>query len=35
VLAPLAEIGPDLVLDGVPIAEALRGVDMTGVEPWE
>jgi 2-amino-4-hydroxy-6-hydroxymethyldihydropteridine diphosphokinase len=31
---PLAEIAPDLVLDGVPVAEALEGVDTEGVRPW-
>lgn len=34
VLAPLAEIGPELVLDGVSVAEAARRADLTGVEPW-
>jgi 2-amino-4-hydroxy-6-hydroxymethyldihydropteridine diphosphokinase len=34
VLLPLAEIAPDLVLDGVPVAEALKGVDSEGVRPW-
>jgi 2-amino-4-hydroxy-6-hydroxymethyldihydropteridine diphosphokinase len=34
VLLPLAEIAPDLVLDGVPVAEALEGVDSEGVRPW-
>jgi 2-amino-4-hydroxy-6-hydroxymethyldihydropteridine diphosphokinase len=34
VLLPLAEIAPDLVLDGVPVAEALEGVDTEGVRPW-
>ncbi|MGE5293279.1 MAG: 2-amino-4-hydroxy-6-hydroxymethyldihydropteridine diphosphokinase [Solirubrobacterales bacterium] len=34
VLVPLAEIAPDLVLDGVPVAEALEGVDTEGVRPW-
>jgi len=35
VLAPLAEIAPDLALDGVSILQALRAVDRTGVRPWE
>lgn len=35
VLRPLAEIAPDLVLDGVPVAEALKAVDVEGVKPWE
>jgi len=35
VLAPLAEIDPGLVLDGVCVTDALRSVDLTGVEPWE
>lgn len=34
VLAPLAEIAPDLVLDGVEIAAAARDVDVAGVEIW-
>jgi 2-amino-4-hydroxy-6-hydroxymethyldihydropteridine diphosphokinase len=34
VLAPLAEIAPDLVLDGVEIAAAARGADLSGVEYW-
>ncbi|CAJ0890676.1 2-amino-4-hydroxy-6-hydroxymethyldihydropteridinediphosphokinase [freshwater sediment metagenome] len=34
VLLPLAEIAPDIVLDGVPVAEALEGVDTEGVRPW-
>lgn len=34
VLLPLAEIAPDLVLDGVPIARALGSADIAGVEPW-
>jgi 2-amino-4-hydroxy-6-hydroxymethyldihydropteridine diphosphokinase len=34
VLAPLAEIGPDLVLDGESVAEAAGRADLTGVEPW-
>ena len=34
VLLPLAEIAPDLVLDGVPVAEALEAVDTEGVRPW-
>jgi len=35
VLAPLAEIAPDLVLDGVPVAQALATVDLVGVRPWD
>ncbi len=35
VLAPLAEIAPDLVLDGVPVAQALAAVDVAGVRPWD
>ena len=34
VLAPLAEIGPDLVLDGESVVEAAGRADLTGVEPW-
>jgi 2-amino-4-hydroxy-6-hydroxymethyldihydropteridine diphosphokinase len=34
VLAPLAEIAPDLVLDGVEIAAAVRRADLSGVEYW-
>ncbi|GLI91623.1 2-amino-4-hydroxy-6-hydroxymethyldihydropteridine diphosphokinase [Methylocystis echinoides] len=34
VLLPLAEIAPDLVLDGAPIAQALTSVDVAGVRPW-
>ncbi len=34
VLAPLVEIAPDLVLDGVPVAQALGKVDSAGVRPW-
>jgi 2-amino-4-hydroxy-6-hydroxymethyldihydropteridine diphosphokinase len=34
VLLPLAEIAPDLVLDGAPIAQALTTVDVEGVRPW-
>jgi 2-amino-4-hydroxy-6-hydroxymethyldihydropteridine diphosphokinase len=34
VLMPLAEIAPDLVLDGVPVAQAVKGVDAEGVRPW-
>lgn len=33
VLVPLAEIAPDLVVNGVPIAEALARVDRSGIEP--
>lgn len=35
VLMPLVEIAPDLVLDGVEVALALKGVDATGVRPWD
>jgi len=35
VLRPLVEIAPDLVLDGLPVAEALGSVDVEGVRPWE
>jgi len=34
VLLPLLEIAPDLVLDGVPLREALESVDSAGVRPW-
>ncbi len=34
VLKPLAEIAPDLVLDGLPVGKALQAVDSAGVEPW-
>ncbi len=34
VLAPLAEIAPKLVLDGVEIAQAAREADVSGVQPW-
>jgi 2-amino-4-hydroxy-6-hydroxymethyldihydropteridine diphosphokinase len=34
VLLPLVEIAPGLVLDGVPVAEAVSAVDVTGVRPW-
>jgi len=34
VLLPLVEIAPDLVLDGVPVAEAVAAVDVAGVRPW-
>jgi 2-amino-4-hydroxy-6-hydroxymethyldihydropteridine diphosphokinase len=34
VLLPLAEIAPDLVLDGAPIGQALTSVDVAGVKPW-
>jgi len=33
VLAPLAEIAPDLVLSGSSVAEWLAAADLTGVEP--
>jgi 2-amino-4-hydroxy-6-hydroxymethyldihydropteridine diphosphokinase len=32
VLKPLLEIAPDLVVDGVPIAQALAPLDCTGIE---
>ena len=35
VLAPLVEIAPDLVLDGVPVGQALANVDVAGVRPWD
>jgi 2-amino-4-hydroxy-6-hydroxymethyldihydropteridine diphosphokinase len=35
VLAPLAEIAPDLVLDGVRVAEAAQKADLTGLRPWD
>ena len=35
VLAPLVEIAPDLVLDGVPVKQALMAVDVAGVRPWD
>lgn len=35
VLAPLVEIAPDLVLDGVPVKQALAAVDIVGVRPWD
>lgn len=35
VLAPLVEIAPDLVLDGVPVKQALTTVDVAGVRPWD
>lgn len=35
VLTPLAEIAPDLALDGVPISSAREAVDSSGVRPWE
>ena len=34
VLAPLVEIAPDLVLDGIPVKQALTAVDVAGVRPW-
>jgi 2-amino-4-hydroxy-6-hydroxymethyldihydropteridine diphosphokinase len=34
VLLPLAEVAPDLVIDGVPVAQALKAVDAAGVRPW-
>lgn len=35
VLAPLAEIAPGLVLDGVPVEAALNSVDLEGLRPWD
>ena len=35
VLAPLVEIAPDLVLDGVPVKQALAALDVAGVRPWD
>lgn len=35
VLAPLLEIAPGLILDGVPLSGALEGVDLSGVRPWD
>lgn len=35
VLLPRVEIAPDLVLDGVPIADALLAVERAGVRLWE
>jgi 2-amino-4-hydroxy-6-hydroxymethyldihydropteridine diphosphokinase len=35
VLLPLAEIAPDLVLDGAPVAQALNSIDAEGVKLWE
>jgi 2-amino-4-hydroxy-6-hydroxymethyldihydropteridine diphosphokinase len=35
VLLPLAEVAPDLVLDGVAVAEAARAVDSAEVKLWE
>ena len=35
VLAPLVEIAPDLVLDGVLVKQALAAVDVAGVRPWD
>ncbi|WP_424361178.1 2-amino-4-hydroxy-6-hydroxymethyldihydropteridine diphosphokinase [Methylocystis parvus] len=34
VLKPLLEIAPDLVLDGVAVAQALGDVDAVDVKPW-
>lgn len=34
VLAPLAEIAPELELDGVTMREALAAADASGVRPW-
>ncbi|PPD43485.1 MAG: 2-amino-4-hydroxy-6-hydroxymethyldihydropteridine diphosphokinase [Methylocystis sp.] len=35
VLLPLAEIAPDLVLDGEPVAAARETVEAAGVRPWD
>ena len=35
VLVPLVEIAPDLVLDGIPVKQALTAVDVAGVRPWD
>ena len=35
VLAALVEIAPDLVLDGIPVKQALTAVDVAGVRPWD
>jgi 2-amino-4-hydroxy-6-hydroxymethyldihydropteridine diphosphokinase len=35
VLAPLVEIAPDLVVDGVRIADALARLDQTGIAPLD
>ena len=35
VLLPLAEIAPDLALDGILVRDALTGVDAAGVRPWD
>jgi 2-amino-4-hydroxy-6-hydroxymethyldihydropteridine diphosphokinase len=35
VLAPLAEIAPDLVLEGVSVAEAAARFDLAVISPWE
>jgi 2-amino-4-hydroxy-6-hydroxymethyldihydropteridine diphosphokinase len=35
VLLPLAEIAPDLVLDGAPVAKALETVAIEGVKAWD
>jgi 2-amino-4-hydroxy-6-hydroxymethyldihydropteridine diphosphokinase len=34
VLAPLAEIAPDLILSGASVASAADAADLGGVEPW-
>lgn len=35
VLAPLAEIAPNLVIDGVPVSAALAAAPTAEVRPWE
>lgn len=34
VLAPLADIAPDLAIGGLPVRELLERVDGAGIEPW-
>ncbi|MFM8859200.1 MAG: 2-amino-4-hydroxy-6-hydroxymethyldihydropteridine diphosphokinase [Methylocystis sp.] len=35
VLAPLAEIAPNLILDGVAVRDALAAVDLSGLRLWD
>jgi len=35
VLAPLTEIAPNLVLDGVSVAEAAARFDLSAISVWE
>jgi 7,8-dihydro-6-hydroxymethylpterin-pyrophosphokinase len=35
VLAPLTEIAPDLVLEGVSVAEAAARFDLSAISVWE